>query len=252
MSELPADWQRALVHMIRGAAPADGALFAGSDSLSGDDQLAIYREQFQLRVPEALRQDAPGLHHLLGAQADTTFARYLLECPPDSWSLDHLGRRLEAWLLAQQAPIEQVEMARVDEAVQRIFFAREPVPLRPDDLAGMPRLKRSSGLEMLRLTRAVHRYRAQALGGEPPDPIEPGDFFLLLHRKQRRVRHLEVHPACYHLLQHIEAGIQPAVEDTLASGLIDADTLGAQISAWFRVFAERGLVELDTGGARAG
>lgn len=243
---LPPDWQGQLLEMIRGAAPINGALFAGSQTLSGDAQLEIYAQQFRLRVRPALHQDAPGLAALLGPEADPLFERYLMDCPPHSWSLDHLADRLEAWLKAQGAPLAHQEMARLDQAVQQIFFAAEPVPLAPDQLAGMPELVTSPALCLLTLQHSVHHFRAQALGGQSADPLQTGPYHVLLHRRGRRVRHLEVEPACYALLENIELGLEAAVGRVLEQGLCTPEHLGACIGDWFKRFAERGLVEIKT------
>ncbi len=242
----PPYWQAQLLEMIRGAAPIDGALFAGSETLSGDAQLEIYAQQFRLRIRPARHQDAPGLAALLGAEADPLFERYLMDCPPRSWSLDHLADRLEGWLEEQGAPLAQQEMARLDHAVQQIFFAAEPIPLDPAKLTGMPDLVTSPALSLLTLEHSVHHFRAQALGGQSPDPLQTGPYYVLLHRKGRRVRHLEVEPACYALLEHIELGLEAAVGQVLEQGLCTPEHLGACIGDWFKRFAERGLVEIKT------
>ena len=245
-SDLPPDWQRSLLEMIRGAAPLDGALFAGSQTLSGEQQLGVYAQQFRLRVQPALHQDAPGLAALLGPEIEPLFAQYLQDCPPRSWSLDHLADRLEGWLAGRGAPLAHQEMARLDHAVQEIFFAAEPLPLDPAALGGMPELVTSPAVQLLTLQHSVHHFRAQALGGEQPDPLVQGPFHVIVYRKARRVRHLEVEPACLALLQHIELGLEGAVGQVLQAGLCTEAELGERIASWFQLFAERGLVQLKT------
>ena len=56
---LPPDWQGSLLEMIRGAAPLNGALFAGSETLSGEEQVGVYAQQFRLRIRPALHQGRP-------------------------------------------------------------------------------------------------------------------------------------------------------------------------------------------------
>ncbi|MFT5584829.1 MAG: hypothetical protein ACI9VR_002416 [Cognaticolwellia sp.] len=243
-SDLPPDWQSTLLEMIRGAAPLDGALFAGSESLSGDAQLGVYARQFRLRIQPALNQDAPGLAALVGPEIAPLFTRYLMECPPRSWSLDHLADRLENWLARQGAPLAQQEMARLDHAVQEIFFAAEPVPLDPAALGGMPDLVTSPAVRLMTLQHSVHHFRAQALSGQSADPLVQGPFHVIVYRKARRVRHLEVAPACLALLEHIELGLEQAVGAVLQAGLCTEAELGEQIAFWFQLFAERGLVQL--------
>lgn len=241
--ELPPDWQTSLLEMIRGAAPLDGALFAGSETLSGEQQVGVYAQQFRLRIRPALHQDAPGLAALVGPEIEPLFEQYLQDCPPRSWSLDHLADRLEDWLAKQGAPLAQQEMARLDHAVQEIFFAAEPIPLDPAALAGMPDLVTSPAVQLLTLQWSVHHFRAQALGGKAAAPPIQGPFHVIVYRKGRRVRHLEVEPACLALLEHIEMGLEQAVGRVLSEGLCTEAELGERIAAWFKLFAERGLVQ---------
>ncbi len=240
---LPPDWQGSLLEMIRGAAPLNGALFAGSETLSGEEQVGVYAQQFRLRIRPALHQDAPGLAALVGPEIEPLFEQYLADCPPRSWSLDHLADRLEAWLAQRGAPLAHQEMARLDHAVQEIFFAAEPVPLDPAALGGMPDLVTSPAVQLLTLQQSVHHFRAQALGGQAADPLIQGPFHVIVYRKGRRVRHLEVEPACFALLEHIELGLEQAVGRVLAEGLCTETELGERIADWFKLFAQRGLVQ---------
>ena len=240
--DLPSDWRERVVDMIRGAAPLSGELFAGGPQLSPVEQIGVYRRQYELRVPEALAEDAPGLMHLMGSDWPDAARRYLLDHPPTSWSLDHLGRHLERWLVAQRAPIEQVEMARVDEAVQRSFVAAHGEVPRPEDLAVLPPLELQPHVELVQVASSVHRYRAQALARETPDPLVEGPFHVVIYRRERRVRHIEMPRAAWWILDGLHLGTEPSIERSLQ--VIEAGELEAKLASWFRLFTERGLVQL--------
>lgn len=242
MADLPQDWRERVVDMIRGAAPLSGELFSGGPTLSPEGQIAVYRRQYELRVPAALAEDAPGLMHLAGGGWEDLARRYLLAHPPRSWSLDHLGRDLERWLVSDAAPPEYVDMARVDEAVQRSFVAAEGLAPRPEDLAVLPPLSLQPHVELLRVGWTVHRYRAQALGGEVPDPLEAGDFHLVLYRRERRVRHIEMPRPAWWILEGMHLGAEASIQRALQ--VSSPDELQANLASWFQLFAERGLLQL--------
>lgn len=232
------DWQHHVAEMLRGAREIDGSLFQGSERLSGVQQAAIYRQQWERRIPPALAQDAPGLQRLCGEDWDALALRYLGDHPPSSWSLDHLGHALEAWLVADGAPTSWVEMARIDEAVQRSFRAAEGVHLLPEQLEALPRLRLQPHVELVRVTNSVHRFRAESLGGDAPDPLVEDDYHLVIHRRERRVRHLECAPGAWRILASLDRGVDGAIA---ASGSDDPQ----EILVWFRLFVVKGLIELD-------
>ena len=63
---MPPDWQELMTEMIRGAAPLSGEWYTGSGSLTPEQQIGIYEEQFRLRMWDALLEEIPGLSRLLG------------------------------------------------------------------------------------------------------------------------------------------------------------------------------------------
>ncbi|MCP4804309.1 MAG: DUF2063 domain-containing protein [Proteobacteria bacterium] len=242
MPELPKDWRQQVVDMIRGAAPLSGELFAGGTGLDPLEQIAVYRAQYTIRLPKALAEDAPGLMRLAGDAWPDIVERYLLAHPPNSWSLDHLGRHLERWLTADGAPTEYVEMACVDEAVQRAFVAAEGRIPRPEDLVSLPPLSLQPYVELVRVSHSVHRYRAEALSDEAPAPLEPGDFHLVIYRRDRRVRHIEMPRAAWWILEGMHLGPEASIERAAAHA--EPGELEENLADWFRLFAERRLLQL--------
>lgn len=242
-------WQTQMIAMIRGVEPLDGGLFAGG-ALSPVEQIGVYREQYRLRMWDAVVEEIPGLMHLLGDGAGDVIWPFLDDHPPSSWSLQHIVDPLADWLAARGAPIEQIEMARLDRAVMRGFLAAAGRTPTPADLArvqsGALRLRLQPAVTLLRSTRSVHRLRTAVLGeGEVP-ALEAGDFPLAVFRVDRLMRHLELEPGAYALLDAIARGrtLEESLGDALAA-VGDADQLGRSVGGWFQRFVERGLIEID-------
>lgn len=249
MSDLPADWRERMVDMIRGAADLDGAWFTGGPALEPVAQIGVYREQYRLRLYDALVEEVPGLSALLDDDARERLLRaYLADHPSKSWTLNRVADGLADWLERRGAPVAQVEMARLDRAVQRGFEAAEGRSLRAEDLLSMPRLRLQPHVTVLRTSHNVHRIRSAGLLGQQPPPLARGDFPLVVFRRGIKMRHWEVPLGSWGILAGIADGLDvgAAIERTFERGWLDAEALTANIGPWFREYAERNLVELGS------
>lgn len=252
--ELPPDWRERLVGMVLGREPPRSEWFTGGPVCTPDDQLGIYLRQVGLRLDEALLEEVPGLRHLWGdgPLGPELRRRYLAEHPSRSWTLNRIADALPEWLARQpDVPPEQVAMAWLDRAVQRGFDAADGVPLDPAALATVPRLALAPHVSLLRLAHNVHEIRSAALSGEAPPPLRRGEFALVVFRRGLRMRHWAVGAGPWLVLDAIAAGrpLAEAVEEPYRKGLLDPETLAAEVGDWFRAFAERGLLQARGGPA---
>lgn len=242
---LPPDWREQFVDMIRGARPLDGAWFGGGPALSPLEQIGIYREQFRLRLGDAVREEIPGLAALLGDDVDDVIAAYLADHPPTSWTLNRVADRLADWLAARGAPAAQVEMARLDNAVQRGFEAANGVTLRPENLGDDPVLGWQPPVSLLHLTHTVHHVRAEIIAGRPPPEPEAKDVWLVVFRRGLRMRHLQLEAPAWALLAELR---EPStVSAALARWMETVEEPEAhlgRLQEWFRLFAEHDLVQV--------
>lgn len=243
--ELPQDWQSRMVEMIRGTAPLDATWFAGGPALDPQRQIQVYRDQYRMRLLDALIEEVPGLCALLSPEErDELLLAYLREHPSRTWTLNRVADPLAGWLEARGAPLAQVEMARLDRAVQQGFEAADEAPLRPEDLAELPPLRLQAHVSLLRLQHSVHRVRAAVLTGEPPPELETGDFPVVVFRRNLKMRHWEAPAGAWAILKGLDEGLDVggAIEGAWARGLLDPARVAADVQDWFRAFAERELV----------
>lgn len=243
---LPPDWRERMVEMIRGAAPLDGSWFAGGPVLRPADQITVYRDQYRMRLGDAFLEEVPGWCALVDEQEqERVVAAYLAAHPSRTWTLNRVADAFADWLEQQGAPVVQVEMARLDRAVQRGFEAAEGRPLRPEDLATLPPLRLQPHVSLLRLTRDVHRARSAISSGAALPEISEGDFPLVVFRRGLRMRHWELPLGAWALLDGIARGLPvgAAIERAHAEGLVTDEDLSSRLSTWFSDFVTRDLVE---------
>lgn len=235
-----------MVEMIRGAAPLDGSWFAGGPVLGPLDQIGVYREQYRLRLGDALLEEVPGWCAMVEPpERDRVVEAYLAAHPSRTWTLNRVADAFADWLEGAGAPVAQVEMARLDHAVQRGFEAASGRPLRPEDLAEIPPLRLQPHVRLLRFTHDVHRLRAAVLAGETPPELGRGDFPLVIFRRGLRMRHWELPLGAWAVLDGLARGLSVAgaIERALAEGLLAEADLGEPLSTWFHDFVTRELVE---------
>lgn len=246
MDELPADWRSQVVRQIAGRAPLDGGLFAGSATLSPLDQIGIYREQYALRLGEAVRDDLLGLRALVGFERlDAWVTTYLAVHPSRTWSLARVAHAFPDWLAGQSVRPVELEMARVDLAVQRGFTAPVGTPLSVADLVGLPALALAPDVTLLWNTTNAHVLRSALLAEREVPAVEEGlEVPLVLHRKGLGMRHQVLEPGAWHVLSALSggAGVLQAIEEAVQVGALDADDVESAVARWFTLFAERRLV----------
>jgi hypothetical protein len=243
---LPVDWRREMVDMIRGSAPLSGAWFRGGPGCTPEQQIGIYRDQYRLRLLGAVKQEALGLKHLLGDDADDVLWRFVLAHPSQTWTLDRIAGGLAGWLCEQpEATAERVDMARLDAAVQRGFSAADGDVLTPERiLSGPVRLALAPHVSLLRLRTTVHEARSALMTSAVPPVVREEPVHLVVFRRGIKMRHWAVSAAEFVLLEAIAEGLPlaDAIEEPVRGGTIDGGTLAAEIGGWFEAFAERRLL----------
>ncbi len=223
-AELPAAWQTTMIGWIQGASEPDPTWFAGGPGLGPADQIAVYQDQFRLRMASAMAENLPGLSVLLGAGAAEVWRDYLRDHPPTGWTLDRVADTVPGWLAARGAPAAHVELAQVDLAVNHGFVAAQlPLPsarhLNEDVL-----LTLQPHVRVIRLTTDVHAWRSVALGYEDSDlpPISARASVIVVYRSAARtMRHLEIDEVWATLLESFgqTARIADALERAVAAGV---------------------------------
>ncbi|MBI3775038.1 MAG: putative DNA-binding domain-containing protein [Gammaproteobacteria bacterium] len=108
-------------------------------TVNADLRLKIYADAYRLRLADALADNYPMLHALLGDEAFAELgASYLDTHPSQHFSIRHFGHRL-AEFVATHAPYTQqpvlADLANFEWALRDVFDAADANVLRVEDLA---------------------------------------------------------------------------------------------------------------------
>lgn len=242
---LPSDWQEQMAAMIRGAVPLDASWFAGGPTVTPDEQISVYHNQYRLRMYDALAEEIPGLTWMLGEASEDVLWRYLDANPPNTWTLNRIAARFLDWATAEGFSEERLDMARLDLAVAASFEAAWGAPLSLAQLSEMPALRLSPHARLLRLRSNVHLLRSAALQKKDVPELERVDRPLLVFRRGIRVRHMELPLPQWSLLSRIDAGedLGGALEAVVA----EWPDVASQLGEWFKTFAETDWVQVREG-----
>jgi hypothetical protein len=235
-----------MAEIVRGADDPDASWFAGGVVLSPLDQIGVYRNQYRLRLGDAVRDEVPGFCALVGDEerVDAYVFGYLAAHPSRSYTLNRVADALPAFLAERGVPPMWLDMVRVDRAVMDGFEAAEGSTLRPEQLAITPRLRLQPHVTLLRIAHDVHVYRSAVVSDEARPEVSQRPVCLVVFRRGLKMRHLEVHPSCFAVLEAIGSGA--ALGDALSRAVTagaDPAVLQERLGDWFRMFAERDLVE---------
>lgn len=246
MHELPPDWRERMARLVSSADPADATLFAGGPVLSPLAQIGIYREQYHLRLVEAVQEDLLGLTKWVGeSTVHEWVVGYLAKHPSRSWTLNRASLRFADWLADQPGvSVAQVEMARVDRAVQMGFEAGAGRPLSLADLASVPVLALAPHVTLLQQSTNVHAVRSALLADQSAPELVEAPLFLVLYRQNRGMRHWIMDEAPWRVLEGLAAGtaLMESVQAVVDGGLVAPEALEGAVATWFRDFAEDGLL----------
>jgi hypothetical protein len=247
------------------------SIIAGNDRLSPEEQAEIYREQFWLRHSDVLRDDFPGLRHLLGdTRFDELMRAYLSACPPNSYTLRDLGQRLAEFAAEYPDFPEQLEgsardLARFELAFVDIFDGPEVSPIDAETVSDIPpdawpsaKLTLRPLLTLLRLAHPVHRYRTavKKAAADEEDvtldvpPAEP-TVVALWRGADLRVLYRSITAQEAAMVDALRGGSTLGEAcATVAEGLDDSEqqALAGRLGAWFQGWAKRGwIVDVATG-----
>jgi hypothetical protein len=224
------------------------------------ERLEIYARAYYARLIECLRGEFPMLVATLGEPLFDQFAAgYLQAHPSQGYTLTRLGERFANYLAATQPASEQdawlgflVELARLEWCFNEVFDG--PGPERQSTLSAEALRILSAeewpdccllpvdGLRLLSFDYPVHEiYQALRRGEQPPPPAER-PIHLVVWRRDYIVRHDELSPVQFVLLEALVEGqcIGEAIQRA-AEMSEEWPALAGNLRQWFEQWTRQGL-----------
>lgn len=204
---------------------------AASPTLTPAQRLAIYQRGYYARLLQCLEGQFKALHQTLGAELFRDFGiEYLREFPSVSPTLGKLGSSFVTFLQNNRPDKDapetwvdfMIDLARFEWELYQLFDAAgaEETGYATTD-APDEQLVLQPALRLLQLSFPVGAYYHALIKNEDPELPGPEDSRVVLVRTGYRIAILNLTPAQFCFLQHLQAGEQ--VNDALAK---TAETFG--------------------------
>jgi putative DNA-binding protein len=242
----------AITDPVNRAPDALDELILPSRQQSAAERLAVYNRAYFARLLDVLRELLPCTRFAVGDELFDQFAvGYLQAHPPNRYTLSRLSDDLVDYLDATR-PADWgrfvVELARLEQAIDRIFDAPGPEgspPLViPYDACDSLRLSFVPGFELHAFDHPVSTFYTEWKAGRQPPWPQAAQQCLALFRRDYVVRRFELTMPQYELLLSISGG------KTLAEALIASanaasagplDHLAAEFRRWFTLWTANGF-----------
>ncbi len=242
-----------------------------SKNLTAAERIGIYANAYYARLLECLRESFPVLTRVLGRELFDEFAyEYLQRHPPRSYTLCVLGDRFADFL--EQTRTERAsgdesspptfwpdflsDLARLEWTIERVFDGPGPEELalpRSEELSVIPpgrwadvRLEPVPSLTLMHFRYPVNAYytlaRSTEDGIEIPIPAR-GDEYVVLNRRDYRVRRFELTPPQHAMLGAIVADrpLAEAIGAAARLGDVSDEELARQLREWFATWTGEGF-----------
>jgi hypothetical protein len=193
----------------------------GTPEVPVETRLQIYVSGYVMRLLECMRADLPSLHHYLGEELFSVFAKaYLLGQPSGSFSLFELSRGFAGFLertrpggggmdvainALYDLPAELAKIERGRLEAMRGRGTEDAGPSAPVDLFGFlsgkeQLLRAHPCLQLLHLKMPLKEFYISISRGEQADPPSPAETFLAMSRINYRLQMAELQSWQFHFL----------------------------------------------------
>lgn len=218
-------------------------------SLSAAQRMGIYNQQYWFRLLALMQKHYPSLTRLFGyADFNRLLAEpYLVRYFPNHWSLAKLGSRLPVWVREEYQEEDRdlvYQMALIDEAHERLFYAHPLSPLTKEDLSRNRTLFLQPTLALFALEADLFAFRRALLEQEveywaenefPKIDWADGMRFFVLFMNGEELFREEISQKEHLLLKAFEGGAK--IEEALS--FLQNQKKYAKVREWFQKWGER-------------
>lgn len=219
---------------------------------SPEERLAVYRHAYLARLLEVLRELFPCTRFAVGDELFDQFAAgYLQSHPPQSYTLARLADKLPEYLDATR-PVDWgsfvVELARLEQAIDRIFDGPGPEGLPPfvvpENACESLQLSLVPGLELHAFSHPVSTYYTDWKASRQPPWPSRQEQYIAVFRRDYVVRRFDLTATQHELLLMISRG--QSLGEALAGITEDVDPAAGgqfadEVQRWFTLWSANGF-----------
>lgn len=255
-----------------GVANVDEVITASRQQTSRE-RLDVYRNAYQARLMECLREEFATLNQFLGEEAFIGLAvAYLQACPSRSYTLADLGARFPQFL-RDSAPTAEDDIATEADGAQMVQFLVDLATLERvyaevfdgPGIEGLPlisteflrtldpanwaevRFEPAPCLRLVELAFPVHEFVTSCRQGTEPPPPEHQETWLAVTRRQYIVRRAALTRQQFQLLRLLSQGVPlGAALDDVADACTDVDAFSKDLERWFQEWTGAGYFQAIT------
>ena len=221
------------------------SVVCSSKRMTAREHLALYQRSYLLRLRGCMEEQFPALKTALGDALFQGFADdYLQSCPPDSYTLAHLGRRFPDYLQETRPDKDQpedwpdflIELARFEFSLAELFDAHEPPAPEGDGPLLLPLVR------LFKHRFPVLAYYRAAIADKKPELPLPQTTYGLIVRKNYRTALVQLQEAQYRLLSLMKDGFSLSEARQQLAHHVDPSHLGAILPQWLKRWEASGII----------
>ncbi|MGE0754758.1 MAG: putative DNA-binding domain-containing protein [Alphaproteobacteria bacterium] len=214
-------------------------------------RLHVYAYAYSVRLVDATAVDYPAVKHHMGEEAYKQAVRAFVESQPSGlWDLNRYPIAFSAFVKEYSDDSFAYEIALLEGTITEVFWGAESKPLPAGDFASQPEeafastvLKPRAASKLLEFDHPVNNYLIAFRADEKPAKPAAQKQYIYLYRHNDKAMREVLDEAAYLLLKELFAGkpVGQALEDLTTARPELAETIAANLAAWFQEWFEKGF-----------
>lgn len=210
--------------------------------LTAEQQLAIYSDGYIWRLLGAIRADYPALLAFIGdAEFEKLAREYIRQTPSTYYNLDFYPHAFADFVVAHRQAVFVCDVARIEQAIARVFMMEESAPLLPTALQGItleslselvlqPRIASQLIKFLYPVSEWLDRQRADGTTDVPQEKTS----YVYVYRHNNEVQRVILQEAAYYVLHEIMGGrrVGDALDAVVASHPEIVEEIAAGLQNW--------------------
>jgi hypothetical protein len=219
--------------------------------LTAEQQLAIYSDGYIWRLLGAIRADYPALLAVIGdAGFERLACEYIRQTPSTYYNLDFYPHAFADFVMAQRQAVFVCDVARIEQAIARVFMMEESLPLLPTALQGITIeslsdlvLRPRIASQLIKFSYPVSEWldRQRAVG--TTDVPQQKTSYVYVYRHNNEVQRVILQEAAYYLLYEIISGksVGDALDAVVENRANLVESIAANLQEWLAYWLASGF-----------